>query len=56
MSRKEKSLLEELIDDVVRKYGFENAVTINFCQVCEDIENAKKEIEDAFYLYIILFA
>lgn len=31
-------MLEKMMDDVVRKYGFESAATINFCKVCENIE------------------
>ena len=31
-------MLEKMMDDVIRKYGFESAATINFCEVCEDIE------------------
>lgn len=31
-------MLEKMMDDVIRKYGFESAITINFCKVCENIE------------------
>lgn len=31
-------MLEKMMDDVVRKYGFESAATINFCKACENIE------------------
>lgn len=31
-------MLEKMMDDIVRKYGFESAATINFCKACENIE------------------
>lgn len=44
-------MLEKMMDDIVRKYGFESSATINFCRVCEDIEKTMLYI---VWLYSIL--
>lgn len=44
-------MLEKMMDDVVRKYGFESAATINFCKACE---NAEETILYIVWLYNIL--
>lgn len=31
-------MLERMMDDIIEKYGFESAAAINFCQVCENVE------------------
>lgn len=36
----------EMIDEVIRKYGFENENTIAFCCACEDAET-KNEYQEA---------
>lgn len=32
-------MFHEIIDAVIRKYGFENEITISFCHLCEGVEN-----------------
>lgn len=44
-------MLDKMMDDVVRKYGFESAATINFCRACEDIEETMLYI---IWLYSVL--
>mgnify|MGYP006983169030 FL=1 len=44
-------MLEKMMDDIVRKYGFESAATINFCKV---YENAEETILYIVWLYGIL--
>lgn len=44
-------MLDKMMDDIVRKYGFESAATINFCRVCEDIEETMLYI---IWLYNVL--
>lgn len=36
-------MFKEVIDAVVRKYGFENEVTIKFCAICEKVEESIDE-------------
>ena len=44
-------MLEKMMDDVVRKYGFESSATIKFCEVCEDVEETMLYI---IWLYALL--
>lgn len=44
-------MLDKMMDDVVRKYGFESVATINFCRACEDIEETMLYI---VWLYSVL--
>lgn len=44
-------MLEKMMDDIIRKYGFESAATIKFCTVCEDIEETMLYI---IWLYALL--
>ena len=36
---------EQMIDNVIRKYGFEARVTIAFCRMCERGDLANTQIE-----------
>lgn len=48
-------MFDEMIDKIIRKYGFEAVETINFCRECEiaeqKIEAIKKELENTFKRY-----
>ena len=44
-------MLEKMMDDIVRKYGFESSATIKFCEVCEDVEETMLYI---IWLYALL--
>ena len=44
-------MLEKMIDDIVRKYGFESSATIKFCEICED---TKKTMLYIIWLYDLL--
>lgn len=39
---------EEMMDAVIRQYGFENATTIIFCVLAEDATVATTELQKAF--------
>lgn len=39
---------EEMMMAIIRKYGFENEITIAFCEVCEDEKSTMAEIENIF--------
>ena len=39
---------EEMMDMVIRQYGFENATTITFCALAEDATVATTELQKAF--------
>lgn len=48
-------MFKEMMDEVIKKYGFEAIETIKFCHECEvaeqRIEAIKKEVENIFEWY-----
>lgn len=46
-------MLDEMRDNIITKYGFESPTTLNFCKVCEDIEETTLY---AAWLYTILMS
>ncbi len=47
---------EEMMNDVIRKYGFEHPWVILFCELCEEWEDEKVRNEGLENLYIIMMA
>lgn len=40
-----KTMVEQMQDNVIRKYGFENPLTIHFCSCVESFEQIMKDKE-----------
>ena len=50
-------MFDKLIDEIIRRFGFEATETILFCQLCEDVEKGKDNttiitVED-FYRFLM---
>ena len=39
---------EQMMNEIIRQYGFENATTITFCALAEDASVATAELQKAF--------
>ena len=39
---------EQMMDEIIRQYGFENATTITFCALAEDATVETAELQKAF--------
>ena len=45
---------EEMMNDVIRRYGFEHPWVVQFCQFCDEWENEKVYNDGLESLYIAL--
>lgn len=52
MARGKQLSREEMMDEVIKKYGFEHELTILFCKACEECESYSK----IRWAYIMLMA
>lgn len=41
-------MFDEMMDNVIRKFGFEANETITFCILCEQVENGLVKEDDKF--------
>jgi hypothetical protein len=48
--------LDEMIDVVIRKRGFEDFATIKFCELCEQYNKHETTLDKVLSFYIIAIA
>jgi len=50
MARGKQLSREEMMDEVIKKYGFEHEITILFCKGCEDEHVSYSRIKSVFVM------
>lgn len=51
MKNEISTLVTAMMDNVIRKYGFENEKTISFCTLCENSKSLLKIVAEYYIIY-----